>query len=88
MLFVLIGITWLAAVALFVAICRTAAEGDGRASLGELDSVSIGPKLVLTRSPERQRPQQRPRRPRQDAHRASNGSRQLVRRLRSGHGVR
>jgi hypothetical protein len=85
MLFVLIGITWLAVVALFLAICLTAAEGEReRASLGELDSVSIGPKLVLTRSPERQRP----RRPRQDAHRASNGSRQLVRRLRSRHSVR
>ena len=86
MLFVLIAITWLAVVTLLIAICRTAAEGEhGRSSLGELDSVSIGPKLVLARSPERQRPQ---RRPRQDAHRASNGSRQLVRRLRSGHGVR
>lgn len=85
MLFILIGIAWLAVITLFVAICRTTAEGEhGRASFDELSSVSIGPKLVLSASPERLRSRSR----REDAHRISSGSRQLTRRLRTGHGVR
>jgi hypothetical protein len=90
MLLILIGITWLAVVALFVAICRTAAEGDRSVAAGELESVSIGPKLLLARSPKRQRPLRRRQdaHRHQDAHRDSSGPRQLTRRLRSRHSVR
>jgi hypothetical protein len=85
MLFVLIGITWLAVITLLVAVCRAAAEGErGRASFDELSSVSIGPRLVLSAPPERLRSRSR----REDAHRISAGSRQLTRRLRTGHGAR
>jgi hypothetical protein len=80
-----IAIVWLAVITLFVAICRAAADGEKPSiSFDELRSVSIGPKLVLPASPERMRPPRR----RPDAHRAAGSSRQLTRRLRSGHGVR
>jgi hypothetical protein len=84
LLFILIGIAWLAVVTLFVAICRSAADGENGRALAELGSVSIGPKLVLSE------PAERPRRPRRraGAHRSPADSRQLTRRLRSGHGTR
>jgi hypothetical protein len=80
-----IAIAWLAVITLFVAICRAAADGERPSiSFDELRSVSIGPKLVLSASPERLgAPRRRP-----DAHRATSSSRPLTRRLRSGHGVR
>jgi hypothetical protein len=84
LLFISIGIAWLALITLFVAICRTAAEGENGRAMADLGSVSIGPKLVLST------PAERPRRPRRraGAHRASTDPRQLTRRLRTGHGIR
>jgi hypothetical protein len=85
LLFISIGIAWLAVITLFVAICHTAAEGENGRALADLGSVSIGPKLVLSAAAER------PRRPRRRAggHRPSADSRQLTsRRLRSAHGTR
>jgi hypothetical protein len=81
-----IATAWLAVIALFVAICRAAADGERPSvSFDELRSVSIGPKLVLSPSPQRMRPPRR----RPNAHRAANSSRPLTRRLRSsGHVVR
>jgi hypothetical protein len=86
-----IATAWLAVIALFVAICRTAAEGERRDfSFDELRSVSIGPKLVLSSAPERAL---MPRR-RVNAHRVQSGSlqvsgsRQVSRRRRSAHGIR
>ncbi|HEX4483758.1 MAG TPA: hypothetical protein VH081_08220 [Solirubrobacteraceae bacterium] len=80
-----IAIAWLAVITLLVAICRAAADGERPSvSFDELRSVSIGPKLILSASPERMRPPRR----RPNAHRSASGSRQLTRRLRSGHGVR
>jgi hypothetical protein len=84
LLFISIGIAWLALITLFVAVCRTAAEGERPRATAELGSVSIGPKLVLST------PAERPRRPRRRAgvHRASTDSRPLPRRRRAGHGIR
>jgi hypothetical protein len=54
LLFILIGIAWLAVLTLFAAICRAAAAGENRrTSADELRSASIGPKLVLPGSSER-----------------------------------
>jgi hypothetical protein len=85
LLLISIATAWLAVIALFVAICRTAAEGERRGfSLDELRSVSIGPKLVLSSTPERVRaPHRRP-----HAHGTAGGSRRTARRSRSAHGVR
>jgi hypothetical protein len=84
LLFISIGIAWLAVITLFVAICRTAAEGESGRAMADLGSVSIGPKLVLSA------PAERPRQPRRRAaaHRSPTNSRQLTRRLRTGHGIR
>jgi hypothetical protein len=84
LLFILIAIAWLAVITLFVAICRSAAEGESGRALADLGSVSIGPKLVLSAPAERPRHTRR----RAGAHRSSSDAQQLTRRLRSGHGTR
>jgi hypothetical protein len=49
LLLILIPIAWLAALATLAALCRIAAQGDGRyASTAPHAQVSIGPKLVLS----------------------------------------
>jgi hypothetical protein len=80
-----IAIAWLAVIALFVAICRAAADGElADFSFDELRSASIGPKLVLHSEPERARSARR----RPSAHPTAAGSRRLTHRTRSAHGVR
>jgi hypothetical protein len=84
LLFVSIGIGWLAVLALLAGICRTAAEGEragGR--FDELAAVSIGPRLTLTAPGARRTAPRR----RQSRH-GSNPPRALTPRLRASHGVR
>jgi hypothetical protein len=82
LLLILIATAWLAVLTLFVAVCRTAADGERpRGSLDQLSSVAIGPKLVLSKAPERPRPLRR-------THGTPSGPRPVARRMRASHGVR
>ena len=84
LLFVSIGIGWLAVLTLLAGICRAAAEGErGPARFEELAAISIGPRLTLS-SPSARRTPARRRQPRH----SSSAPRPLTRRLRAGHGVR
>ena len=84
LLFVSIGIGWLAVLALLAGICRAAAEGErAPARFDELAAISIGPRLTLTAPAARRTPPRR----RQSRH-SSNPPGALMPRLRASHGVR
>ena len=82
MLLVLIPIVWAALLMLFAAICRVAADGDGRASHAGPSAISIGEALTLSPPADRSpAPVQRGRRSRPGALRTSRSRR-------PAHGVR